>query len=48
MKKIVLVLVDALRYDVARDNIGFLGPLMETKQASHYKMIGVFQACPCP
>jgi predicted AlkP superfamily pyrophosphatase or phosphodiesterase len=40
MNKIILVLSDALRYDVARDNMGFLGHLVETKQASLYKMIG--------
>jgi predicted AlkP superfamily pyrophosphatase or phosphodiesterase len=40
MNKIILVLADALRYDVARDNMGFLGHLVETKQASLYKMSG--------
>jgi len=40
MNRIILVLADALRYDVARDNMGFLGHLVETKQASLYKMIG--------
>jgi len=40
MNKIALVLSDALRYDVARDNMGFLGHVVETKQASLYKMIG--------
>jgi predicted AlkP superfamily pyrophosphatase or phosphodiesterase len=40
MNKVILVLCDALRYDVARDNMGFLGHLVETKQASLYKMIG--------
>jgi hypothetical protein len=40
MNKIVLILADALRYDVARDNMEFLGHLVETKQASLYKMIG--------
>jgi predicted AlkP superfamily pyrophosphatase or phosphodiesterase len=40
MNKIILVLADALRYDVARDNMGFLGHLVESKQASLYKMIG--------
>jgi predicted AlkP superfamily pyrophosphatase or phosphodiesterase len=40
MNKVILVLADALRYDVARDNMGFLCHLVETKQASLYKMIG--------
>jgi predicted AlkP superfamily pyrophosphatase or phosphodiesterase len=40
MSKIILVLADGLRYDVSRDNMGFLGHLVETKQASLYKMIG--------
>ncbi|MBI3152621.1 MAG: alkaline phosphatase family protein, partial [Chloroflexi bacterium] len=40
MSKIILVLSDALRYDVAKDNMGFLGHLVETKQASLYKIIG--------
>lgn len=40
MNKIILVLCDALRYDVARDNMGFLGHLVETKQSSLYKIIG--------
>ncbi|MBL8050169.1 MAG: alkaline phosphatase family protein [Anaerolineales bacterium] len=40
MTKIILVLSDALRYDVAKDNMGFLGHLVESKQASLYKIIG--------
>jgi predicted AlkP superfamily pyrophosphatase or phosphodiesterase len=40
MNKVILVLSDALRYDVARDNMGFLCHLVETKQASLYKVIG--------
>ncbi|MDP1624261.1 MAG: alkaline phosphatase family protein [bacterium] len=40
MNKIILVLSDALRYDIAKANMGFLGHLVETKQASLYKIIG--------
>lgn len=40
MSKVILVLSDALRYDVAKANMGFLGHLVETKQASLYKIIG--------
>src|ERR1041385_3706149 len=40
MNKVILVMADALRYDIARDNMGFLGHLVETKQASLYKIIG--------
>jgi predicted AlkP superfamily pyrophosphatase or phosphodiesterase len=40
MSKTILVLSDALRYDVARSNMGFLGHLVETKQASLYKLVG--------
>jgi len=40
MAKVILVLSDALRYDVAKANMGFLGHLVETKQASLYKIIG--------
>lgn len=40
MNRIILVLSDALRYDVARENMGFLGHLVETKQASLYRVIG--------
>lgn len=40
MSKVILVLSDALRYDVARDNMGFLGHLVENKQASLYKITG--------
>ncbi len=40
MNKVILVLSDALRYDVAKANMGFLGHLVETKQASFYKIIG--------
>jgi predicted AlkP superfamily pyrophosphatase or phosphodiesterase len=40
MRKVILILSDALRYDVAKANMGFLGHLVETKQASFYKIIG--------
>jgi len=40
MHKVILILSDALRYDVAKANMGFLGHLVETKQASLYKIIG--------
>lgn len=40
MNKVILVLSDALRYDVAKANMGFLGHLVETKQASLYKIVG--------
>jgi predicted AlkP superfamily pyrophosphatase or phosphodiesterase len=40
MTKIILVLSDALRYDVARENMGFLGHLVENKLASLYKITG--------
>jgi len=38
--KVVLVLSDALRYDVAVAQMGFLGHMLETKLASLYKVIG--------
>ncbi len=40
MARVILILSDALRYDVARANMGFLGHLVESKQASLYKIIG--------
>ena len=40
MSKIILVLSDALRYDVAKANMGFLGHLVESKQATLHKIIG--------
>lgn len=40
MNKVVLVLSDALRYDTAVAGMGFLGHLVETQQASLYKVIG--------
>jgi predicted AlkP superfamily pyrophosphatase or phosphodiesterase len=38
--KVILVLSDALRYDAAVAGMGFLGHLVETEQASLYKVIG--------
>jgi len=40
MAKVILILSDALRYDVAKANMGFLGHLVESKQASFYKIVG--------
>ena len=40
MNKLILILSDALRYDVARDNMGFLRHLVEYKLASLYKIVG--------
>ena len=40
MNKVILVISDALRYDVATTNMGFLGHLVETKQATLYKIVG--------
>ena len=40
MGKVILVLSDALRYDVAVAQMGFLGHLVETKQASLYQVQG--------
>lgn len=40
MNKVILVLSDALRYDTAVAGMGFLGHLVETRQASLYKVIG--------
>ncbi len=40
MNKVIFVLSDALRYDIAKANMGFLGHLVETKQASLYRIIG--------
>jgi bisphosphoglycerate-independent phosphoglycerate mutase (AlkP superfamily) len=39
MNKVILVLSDALRYDVAVNQMGFLGHLVEAKKASLYNMI---------
>jgi predicted AlkP superfamily pyrophosphatase or phosphodiesterase len=38
--KVIMVLSDALRYDAAVAGMGFLGHLVEIKQASLYKVIG--------
>ena len=40
MSKAILIMSDALRYDVATTHMGFLGHLVETKQATLYKIIG--------
>jgi predicted AlkP superfamily pyrophosphatase or phosphodiesterase len=40
MSKVILIMSDALRYDVARSHMGFLGHLVETKQATLYKIVG--------
>ncbi|UCE00980.1 MAG: alkaline phosphatase family protein [Chloroflexota bacterium] len=40
MNKVILILSDALRYDAAVAGMGYLGHLVETKQASLYKVIG--------
>ena len=40
LSKVILVLCDALRYDTAVAGMGFLGHLVETHQASLYKVIG--------
>ena len=40
MNKVILILSDALRYDVAVANMGFLGHLVESKLASLYKIVG--------
>jgi predicted AlkP superfamily pyrophosphatase or phosphodiesterase len=40
VKKVILVLCDALGYDTAIAGMGFLGHLVETKQASLYKVMG--------
>ncbi len=38
--KVILVLCDGLRYDVAVDGMGYLGHLVEAKLASLYKVMG--------
>ncbi len=38
--KVILVLSDALRYDTAVDQMGFLGHLVESKLANLYKIVG--------
>jgi len=40
LNKVILVLSDGLRYDAAVDGMGFLGHLVETKQASLYQVQG--------
>ncbi len=40
MNKVILVLSDALRYDTAVANMGYLGHLVEYKKANLYKIIG--------
>jgi predicted AlkP superfamily pyrophosphatase or phosphodiesterase len=40
MAKVILVLSDALRFDAAMTQMGYLGHLVETKQASLHKVIG--------
>lgn len=40
MPKVILILSDALRFDVAMTHMGFLGHLVENKKASLYKVIG--------
>jgi len=40
MSKVILILSDALRYDAAVAGMGFLGHLVETKQASLYEVQG--------
>lgn len=40
MSKVILVLSDALRFDVATTQMGFLGHLVESKKASLYKVTG--------
>lgn len=40
MEKVILILCDGLRYDTAIDGMGYLGHLVETKQANLYKVIG--------
>lgn len=40
MSKVILVLSDALRYDVAVQGMGYLGHLVESKLASLYKIVG--------
>jgi predicted AlkP superfamily pyrophosphatase or phosphodiesterase len=40
LSKVILILSDALRYDAAVEGMGFLGHLVETRQASLYKVTG--------
>src|SRR3972149_104783 len=43
MAKTILILSDGLRYDVAKDNMGFLGHLVESKLASLSSKPNIFQ-----
>jgi predicted AlkP superfamily pyrophosphatase or phosphodiesterase len=38
MRQVILVILDGLRFDVAQSSMGFLGHLVETEQASLYKV----------
>jgi predicted AlkP superfamily pyrophosphatase or phosphodiesterase len=40
LSKVIFILSDAMRYDVAKAQMGFLGHLVEHKKASLYKVIG--------
>ncbi len=40
MNKVILVLSDALRYDAAKANMGYLMHMVEYKKASLYKIAG--------
>jgi predicted AlkP superfamily pyrophosphatase or phosphodiesterase len=40
MGKVILILSDGLRYDTAVANMGYLGHLVETRQATLYKVMG--------
>jgi len=40
LNRVILVLSDALRYDAAVEGMGYLGHLVETRQASLYKITG--------
>ena len=47
MNKVILILSDALRYDVAKANMGFLGHLVEIKKlASFIRSLVNCRACP--
>ena len=40
MNKVILIISDALRYDVARSNMGFLGHLVEKRLATLFRITG--------
>src|SRR5512135_617579 len=40
MSKVILIMSDALRYDVAKSHMGFLGHLVESNKATLYKITG--------